>query len=354
MLGCYSFPAHVGSQHPETGMGIDIPTILEALRGQHDGPVSHARGCAVSAPGRQGFEAAVAAVAEADVAVVVLGDRAGLFGRGTSGEGCDAPGLHLPGEQQALAEAAIGTGTPVVVVVVSGRPYALGALDAAAALVQTFFPGQRGGQAIAEVLTGAVNPSGHLPVSIPRDPGSLPGSYLAPTLGRATSVSTIDPTALFPFGHGRSYHALTWGEVTCAEQEWAVDGEITLHLELTNEGDTEASDVVQVYLHDPVAQVARPEALLLGFRRVRLGPGERTEVAFRVHADLTSYVAPDGSRIVEPGPVTLRVARSSADVHRSVPLLLVGGTRRLDSSRRLLARTAMDAGGRRPQEVAAR
>src|SRR5699024_399217 len=265
-------------------------------RGHHDGPVTYAPGCAVSLPGRENFEAAVAAVTEADVAVVVLGDQAGLFGRGTSGEGCDAPDLRLPGEQQALAEAAIATGTPVVVLVVSGRPYALGALDGAAALVQTFFPGQRGGQAIAEVLTGAVNPSGHLPVSIPRDPGSQPGTYLAPTLGRATAVSHIDPpallpfgpgrsypaphwggvpcpdlapppdlatavstiapTALFPSGHGRSYHELTWGEVTCTEQEWAVDGEITLHLELTNEGDTEASDVVQVYLHDPVAQVA--------------------------------------------------------------------------------------------------
>ncbi|HLS65005.1 MAG TPA: glycoside hydrolase family 3 N-terminal domain-containing protein [Ruania sp.] len=354
MLGCYSFPAHVGTHHPEAGMGIDIPTVLEAIRGHYDGPVAHAPGCAVSAPGREGFEAAVAAVSEADVAVVVLGDQAGLFGRGTSGEGCDAPDLRLPGEQQALAEAAIATGTPVVVLVVSGRPYALGALDGAAALVQTFFPGQRGGQAIAEVLTGAVDPSGHLPVSIPRDPGSQPSTYLAPVLGRATAVSTIDPTPLFPFGHGLSYHPLTWGEVTCTEQEWAVDGEITLHVQLTNEGVTEASDVVQVYLHDPVAQVARPDALLLGFQRVQLAPGQCTEVAFRLHADLTSYVAQDGRRIVEPGPVTLQVARSSADVHRSVPVLLVGGMRRLDSSRRLLARTAIEAGGRRPQEVTAR
>src|SRR5699024_796557 len=147
---------------------------------------------------------------------------------------------------------------------------------------------------------------------------------------------------------------LSWGEVTCTEQEWAVDGEITLHVQLTNEGVTEASDVVQVYLHDPVAQVARPDALLLGFQRVQLAPGQCTEVAFRLHADLTSYVAQDGTRIVEPGPVTLRVARSSADVHRSVPVLLVGGTRRLDPSRRLLAGTATVAGGRRPRGGTAR
>ncbi|WP_245542931.1 beta-glucosidase family protein [Ruania albidiflava] len=351
MLGCYSFPTHVGTHHPEAGMGIDIPTVLGALREHHDGPITHAPGCTVSAPGREGFEAAVAAVSEADVAVVVVGDRAGLFGRGTSGEGCDAPDLRLPGEQQALAEAAIATGTPVVVLVVSGRPYALGALSGAAALVQTFFPGQRGGQAIAEVLTGAVNPSGHLPVSIPRHPGAQPATYLAPTLGRATAVSNLDPTPLFAFGHGRSYQELTWGEVTCSEHEWAVDGEITVHVQVTNEGRSEASDVVQVYLHDPVAQVARPEALLLAFRRVRLAPGESAEVTFRVHADLASYIDPDGSRIVEPGPVTLRVARSSVDVHTEVPVTIVGDVRRLGSSRRLLARTAVGTGGRTPQEV---
>src|SRR5699024_8642242 len=109
---------------------------------------------------------------------------------------------------------------------------------------------------------------------------------------RATAVSNLDPTPLFAFGHGRSYQELTWGEVTCSEHEWAVDGEITVHVQVTNEGRSEASDVVQVYLHDPVAQVARPEALLLAFRRVRLAPGESAEVTFRVHADLASYIDP--------------------------------------------------------------
>lgn len=343
MLGCYSFPAHVGVHHPEAGMGIEIPTVVEALRAAHPGQVTLAKGCDVKAPGRDGFAEAVAAAEAADVALVVVGDQAGLFGRGTSGEGCDAPDLRLPGEQHALVEAVLATGTPVVVLVLSGRPYALGAFTQgahpAAALVQTFFPGQLGGQAIAEVLTGAVDPSGHLPVGIPRDPGSQPGTYLAPPLGRANGVSNIDPTPLFPFGHGRSYHEAAWGEVACEATEWAVDGEVEVSVTLTNETDEVVRDVVQLYLHDPVAQVTRPDSRLVAYRRVAVEPGTRAVVTFTVHADLASFPGVDGTRVVEPGAVELRVARSSADVHAVVPLTLVGEIRQPGVDRRLVTAT---------------
>ena len=126
--------------------------------------------------------------------MLAVGDRAGLFGRGTSGEGCDADDLRLPGVQADLVRAVLDTGTPVVLVLMTGRPYALGPeFDGAAAVVQAFFLGQRGGQALAEVLTGAVNPSGRLPVSVPRDAGGLPGTYLSPPLGRRTEVSLDRP-----------------------------------------------------------------------------------------------------------------------------------------------------------------
>ena len=111
MLGCYSFPAHVGVHHPEHGLGIEIPTVLDALRGAH-ADVTYARGCDVTDPDRTGFDAAVAAARDADVCVVAVGDRAGLFGRGTSGEGCDATDLQLPGVQADLVRALLATGTP--------------------------------------------------------------------------------------------------------------------------------------------------------------------------------------------------------------------------------------------------
>jgi beta-xylosidase len=352
MLGCYSFPAHVGVHHPGSGMGIEIPTVLAALRDAHAGTVTHAAGCDVKAPGREGFAAAVEAAAAADVALVVVGDQAGLFGRGTSGEGCDAPDLRLPGEQHALVEAVLATGTPVVVLVLSGRPYALGAFAGrAAALVQTFFPGQQGGVAIAEVLTGAVQPSGHLPVGIPRDPGSQPGTYLAPPLGRRTEVSNLDPTPLFGFGHGAGYADLTWGAVTCAATEWATDGEVEVEVLLRNDTDRALADVVQLYLHDPVAEVTRPDSRLVGYRRVEVEPGEQVAVGFTVHADLTSFAGIDGVRVVQPGAVELRVARSSTDVHVTVPLTLVGERRPTGPARRLLTPADVRPAGRSADEV---
>lgn len=349
MLGCYSFPAHVGVHHPETGMGIEIPTVLQALTDLHEGEVVHAPGCDVMAAGREGFAAAVETAGSADVALVVVGDRAGLFGRGTSGEGCDAADLRLPGEQQALVAEILATGTPVVVLVLSGRPYALGEIaDDAASLVQTFFPGQLGGQAIAEVLTGAVDPSGRLPVSIPRDPGSQPSTYLAPPLGLANGVSNIDPTPLYPFGHGRGYSATTWGEVACEAAEWPVDGSVEVTVRIGNETADAIDDVVQVYLHDPAAQVARPDVRMIAFRRVSVPAGAEVLVTFALHADLTSFTGLDGDRVIEPGEVELRVARSSAAVHDTVPLVLTGALRRVGADRVLLATsevTAVGAGG---------
>ncbi|OJX96126.1 MAG: hypothetical protein BGO96_07580 [Micrococcales bacterium 73-15] len=341
MLGCYSFPAHVGVHHPEAGLGIGIPSLLSELTAVHDGPVTHAPGCDVQAPGRDGFERAVELARDADVAVVAVGDRAGLFGRGTSGEGCDAADLALPGEQAALVEAVLATGTPVVLVVLSGRPYALGAYAGRAALVQTFFPGERGGRAIAEVLAGAVNPSGHLPVQVPREPGAQPGTYLAPPLGLRTDVSNLDPTPLYPFGFGRSYAELTWGEVTCEAIQWSVSGDVEVGVELANETEREAADVVQLYLHDPVAQVTRPDVRLVGYRRVTLAPGERARVTFTVPADVASFPGLAGHRIVEPGEVELRVARSAADVHHAIPLVLVGPERRVGFDRRHLSTSAV-------------
>src|SRR5690606_20438590 len=148
-------------------------------------PIEVVRGCEVAdLPGEtpaspEEFEAAVAAARNADVCVLALGDRAGLFGRGTSGEGCDVASLHLPGRQAELAEAILATGTPTVLVLLSGRPYALGKIaPRAAAVVQAFFPGEEGGSAVAGVLSGRVEVSGRLPVSIPRDPGGQPGTYL--------------------------------------------------------------------------------------------------------------------------------------------------------------------------------
>ena len=342
MLGCYSFPAHIGVHHPDSGLGLEIPTVLSALRDAL-GPVAHARGCEVRSD-EADFTEAVAVAADADVCVVAVGDLAGLFGGGTSGEGCDATALVLPGAQEALVRAVAATGTPVVLLLITGRPYAIGDLaDSCAAVVQTFFPGQLGGQAIADVLTGVVAPSGRLPVSIPADPSGQPGTYLSAPLGLRTEVSTVDPTPAFPFGHGLGYGTFTWSPVRVSSPTWAADGEVELELEVSNPGDRAGADVVQLYLHDPVAQVTRPVVRLVGYARVPLDPGRAARVVFRVPADVTSFTGRDGRRIVEPGAVRLLVSRSSANAHAEVDLELTGPLRVVDHTRRLTTAVVVTA-----------
>ena len=269
--------------------------------------------------------------------VLAVGDRAGLFGRGTSGEGCDAVDLRLPGVQPQLVRAVLATGTPVVLVLLAGRPYALGdEVAAAAGIVHAFFPGQLGGQALAEVLTGAVNPSGRLPVSVPRDAGGLPTTYLSPPLGQRSQVSSVDPTPAFPFGHGLSYTTFEWCDAgPVGSTDWAVDGEATVQVTVRNTGPRAGTEVVQLYLHDPVAQTTRPVHRLVGFTRVELAPGEAARVTFVVPADMASFIGRRGRRIVEPGEVELRFGRSSGDVVAAVPLRMVGDEREVGHQRQL-------------------
>jgi beta-xylosidase len=220
-MGCYAFANHVGVQHPDVPLGIDMPTVLDAVRAEFAGAeVTHAVGCPVQEVDRSGIEAAVAATRQAEVCVAVLGDRAGLFGRGTSGEGCDADDLRLPGVQAELLEALLDSGIPVVLVLLTGRPYALGAyVDRLAAVVQAFFPGEEGAAAVAGVLSGRVNPSGRLPVQVPSGPGGQPSTYLAPVLGRKSGISSADPTPCFPFGHGRSYTTFAYDDLAVEADE---------------------------------------------------------------------------------------------------------------------------------------
>jgi len=344
MLGCYAFPTHVGVRHPDHELGLDIPSLRDAL-GRLVPRLRYVPGCTITGDDTSGIAAAVAAATDSDVCVLAVGDRAGMFGRGTSGEGCDASDLRLPGVQAELVRAVLATGTPVVLVLLTGRPYALGAeFDSAAGVVQAFFPGQRGGQALAEVLTGAVNPSGRLPVGVPRDAGGLPTSYLAPPLGRRSEVSSVDPTPAFPFGHGLSYTTFEWSDAAVLGDPgtdlpepaaWAVDGEVTVRVTVRNTGSRSGTEVVQLYLHDPVAQTTRPVVRLVGYVRVPLEPGEAAYATFVVPADVTSFTGVDGRRIVEPGDVELRFGRSSGEIAATVPLRLIGAEREVGHQRQL-------------------
>ena len=337
-LGCYSFPAHVGVQHPDVPVGIELPTVAASLRAEFpDSDITLTPGCSVDGPETDGFADAVAAAKAADVVVAVLGDRSGLFGRGTSGEGCDTESLVLPGVQQQLLEELLAAGTPVVLVLLTGRPYALGrAATDAAAVVQAFFPGEEGGPAVAGVLSGRVNPSGRLPVSVPASPGAQPSTYLAAPLARSSDVSSIDPTPAFSFGHGLSYSSFEWSDaVLDGPAEFGVDGGTAVSVTVTNTSERDGAEIVQLYLHDPVASVVRPVQRLAGFVRVPLAAGASARVRFTVPTDAASFTGRDGNRIVEPGALELRLGASSADIRSVQAVSLTGAVRRVDHTRRL-------------------
>ncbi len=338
-MGCYAFPNHVLPRHPGFGLGVEVPSVLEALRAElPDVEFVHEPGCAVRGEDRAGIAAAVAAAAEADVCLAFVGDLAGLFGQGTSGEGCDADDLRLPGVQAELLAALIATGTPVVVVVVSGRPYALGELaDSAASLVQAFMPGEEGGSAIAGVLSGRVQPGGKLPVQIPRRPGGQPGTYLQPPLGADDQgISSVDPTPLYPFGYGSSYTTFAVSGLQISADEVPTDGEFTVSVTLRNTGARAGDEVVQLYLHDVIAQVTRPVRQLVGFARVHLEAGAAADVQFTVHTDRTAFTGCDLQRIVEPGDVEVMVGTSAADLPCRGIVRLTGAVRPVGHDRVLL------------------
>ncbi|WP_203567436.1 glycoside hydrolase family 3 N-terminal domain-containing protein [Aestuariimicrobium ganziense] len=334
MLGCYSFPNHVLKHHPGGPAGIEIGSILDALRAEF-GEVTHARGCEIEDDDLSGVDEAVAVAREADVVVVGVGDIAGLFGAGSSGEGNDVADLRLPGGQQVLVERLLDTGVPVVLLVVSGRPYALGDLaPRCAAVVQAFCPGEEGAQAIAGVRSGRVNPSGRLPVGVPRVPGAQPWTYLAPPLGRRQGgLTSLDPEMLYPFGHGLSYTTFALSDLQTSSEVIDPDGQLEVSVTVANTGDRDGTHVVQLYLRDEVAQVTTPVKRLIGYARVDLAAGQARRVTFSVHADRTSLVARDLRRVVEPGWLTLWAGSSSMDEALSARFRIEGDLRVVEGER---------------------
>jgi beta-xylosidase len=313
-FGCYTMPRHLGHRYPEAADGLHVTTLLDALTAElPNATISHARGCNVHDEDRSDFAHAAAHAEEADVVVAVLGDQAGLFGRGTSGEGCDAADLRLPGVQGDLLRVLVATDKPVVLVLVTGRPYAIGPLAGQlAAAVQAFFPGEEGGSAIAGVLSGRVVPSGRLPVELPRLPGGQPSSYLRPRLADRHPGSSVDPVPLFAFGHGLSYTSFEYADLAIRPAEVPTQaGTAEITCTVRNTGTRAGTEVVQLYLSDPLAQVARPLRWLAGFARVPLEPGQARRVTFRLHADRTAFCGRDGVRVVEPGEIRVAVGGAS-------------------------------------------
>jgi beta-glucosidase len=321
-------------------------TVLSVLRERLVGcEVTFAPGTGVRGGTDEQIAEAVSAACDAEVAVVLLAERSGLTDDSTTGEFRDRVELGFSGRQQELLEAVVATGTPVALVVVSGRPLTLEwAARNCAAIMLAWVPGDEGPEAIVDVLTGVCDPGGRLPITFPRRVGQIPLTYRHhPTGGRSNPKGAyVDgpATPLWPFGFGLSYTDIRLIDIGVDRSSIPTEGgELSITLTATNDGKRRGDEVIQLYCRDEAASVARPVRELIGFRRITLDPGERCRVEFTVHAEQLAYTGADYRRVIDPGMVTFAAGRSSADLPLTASVELVGPVIDLPVRSRFLTRS---------------
>jgi beta-glucosidase len=304
-------------------------TPLEGLRAALPGvEMTHARGCEITGVDASGLPAAIEAARGADVAIVFVGGRSGLTLNCTVGEARDATDLGLTGVQEDLIDAVVATGTPTVVVLISGRVHAIPSIvEHVPALVQAWLPGEEGGHAIAEVLLGRAEPGGRLPISMPRDVGQVPihhdfrtGGGRALFYGEYTDLPT---TPLFAFGHGLTYTTFEYDELE-VDASGTTTEPIVLRVRVTNAGGRRGTEVVQLYVRDLVATVVRPYQQLVGFSRVELDAGQSALVTFEVHPSRLAFYDEALRFVTEPGAFRFSVGGASNTARAQVTVDLAG------------------------------
>jgi len=276
------------------------------------------------------ISAAVACAQDSDVAIVCVGDLAGLFQTGTVGEGSDADSLDLPGVQQQLLEAVVAAGKPVIVVMTSGRPYNLKGLESKiSAFVWAFAGGQECGHALADVLTGRVEPSGRLPLSIPKNVGAVPYFYNHKLKSAGTPIA-FHFGSRYPFGYGLGYTQFEFSDLVVENDTVDIEsGTIRVSCTVENVGARKGVAVPQLYVRDVQASMVRPVKELKAFGRVELAAGQSVRATFSVPVDMLGFTGPEGVRIVEPGAFDLQVGVSSADIRLRGAVTLAGEKRNL-------------------------
>jgi beta-glucosidase len=252
------------------------------------------------------IDSATALAASSTVAIVVAGIEEGEFR--------DRAFLGVPGHQAELIRAVAATGTPAIVVLVGGSAITMPWLEDVAAVIMAWYPGEGGGRALADVLLGDANPAGRLPVTFPIAEGQLPLVYNHLPTGRGNDYVDLTGQPLFPFGFGLSYTTFAYSALTVEPDTISTAGTAVVRLRVRNQGSRAGAEVVQLYVHDLLASVARPVLSLQGFARVHLAPGEEQEVTFRLGPEQLSLVDSNLERVVEPGVFRIYVGGSSRDI----------------------------------------
>jgi len=307
------------------GRDQDTESVLDGLRAvlppQTD--VTYTRGCDLEGREEPDLEGAASAARAAGLAILVLGE-----GEYMSGEAHSRAYLGLPGHQQALLEAVYATGTPLVVVLMSGRPLAIPWIaEHVPAILQAWHGGIRAGRAVADLLTGAATPGAKLTTSWPRTEGQIPIYYAHKNTGRPAGghgtvqwqvphwSTYIDEAnePLFPFGHGLSYTTFEYRDLTVETPDLDMDGTLAVSATVSNEGHRAGEEIVQLYVRDLVATITRPVKELKGFLRLTLGPGQEKRVRFEVPLEQLGFHNLDMAYVVEPGDFRAWIGPSAVD-----------------------------------------
>jgi beta-glucosidase len=298
-----------------------VTTLLEGIKAavSPQTKVTAVRGCEVTGDDKSGFTAAVQSAKSADVAIVVVGERHRK--QPTDGEGHDMANLDLSGVQEDLIQAVFATGTPTVVVLLNGRPLSTRwTSEHVPALVEAWEPGERGGEAIADVLFGNYNPTGRLAISVPRHSGQLPVYYnfkpskiWQPEWLRHGYVD-MPATPLYPFGYGLSYTNFEYSNLHIEPAEIHTGGDAQVTLDVRNTGQRTGTETVQLYIHEQYTPVATPVKQLRGFARVPLAPGEKKTVSLKLTPEDLQLLDQDMHWRVVPGDFEIMVGKSSADI----------------------------------------
>ena len=300
-----------------TGSATTPPvTVVDGIKAASAATVTFTKGCEVNGADTSGLAAAQDAARAADVVVLVLGESADL-----SGEAAARSVIDLPGVQQQLVAAIRDTGTPFVVVLVNGRPLTIPYLhDNAPAVLEAWAPGLEGGNAVADVLFGTVNPGGKLPVTFPRAVGQVPIYYNHDNTGRPGDPNVHNTSKyldlpigpLYEFGYGLSYTTFHISGLRLSSARLRRHGSLKVTVNVANTGSRAGDEVVQLYLHDPVASLVQPVRRLRGFQRVTLRAGESRDLTFTLTTDDVGFYDNDAEFRVEPGTIEVYVGTSSA------------------------------------------
>lgn len=328
LLGDYSYVsmnAYFGGMTPENEIGVEavmqrkLSTVLEGIKEKvlPDTEIRYAKGCDIWSTSMNDFDEAIHAAEGADVAVVVIGDRGGMFVDGvTSGEHVDRMDITPFGVQSQLVETIVKTRTPVILVLMNGRPLAVKDLCLGIpAVLEVWFPGEEGGHAIADILFGDFNPGGKLPVTLLDRLGQYPASHnIKPVSGKSYIDGSVLP--LFPFGHGLSFTSFTYEKLDISPECIQSDTEINIRIRIQNTGTCYGDEIVQLYIRDEIASVVRPKMELKGFARIGLKAGEKKMVTFRLHLDQLAFHRSDLKLVVEPGTFKVMIGSSSRDIRQ--------------------------------------